>query len=42
MYDIRYVRGHFEAYDDHGRFVCSGDTELECEKEMDTLFMQAV
>lgn len=26
------VRGHYEAYR-NGEFVCSGDTEAECEKE---------
>ena len=38
MYDIRYIRGHFEGYDDSGKFVCSGDTERECIDEMDIVF----
>ncbi len=27
------VHGHYEAYL-NGKFVCSGDTEAECEKEI--------
>jgi hypothetical protein len=34
-YKIIPVRGHYEAYV-NGRFVCSGDTEMEVEKEIQT------
>lgn len=30
--DIRNVNGHYEAYL-YGKFVCSGDTQKECENE---------
>lgn len=28
------VHGHYEAYR-NGKFLCSGDTEAECEKEIE-------
>ena len=28
------VNGHYEAYDESGNFVVSGDTWDECEKEL--------
>ncbi|MDY3928297.1 MAG: hypothetical protein SOZ34_02925 [Clostridia bacterium] len=28
------VNGHYEAYDESGNFVISGDTWDECEKEL--------
>lgn len=31
VFEIRSVRGHYEAYVG-GRFICSGDTHLECEE----------
>ena len=34
-YDIIPVRGHYEAYL-HGQFICSGDTEAEVEREIQT------
>ena len=33
-YHIIGVRGHYEAYDNNGNFVCSGDTYTEVVKEM--------
>lgn len=28
------VRGHYEAYDSNGNFICSGDTRSEVEREL--------
>lgn len=33
-YDIISVHGHYEAYDSNGKFICSGDTEAEVEREL--------
>lgn len=33
-YEIRYVHGHVEVYDQRGRFCCSGDTEGEALAEL--------
>ena len=33
-YEIRYVHGHAEVYDQRGRFCCSGDTEGEALAEL--------
>lgn len=33
-YEIRYVHGHVEIYDQSGRFCCSGDTEREALAEL--------
>ena len=32
-YDIIHINGHYEAYL-HGKFICSGDTKAEVEKEL--------
>ena len=34
-YEIRYVHGHVEIYDQTGRFCCSGDTEGEALAELE-------
>lgn len=34
-YEIRYVHGHVEVYDQRGRFCCSGDTEGEALAELE-------
>lgn len=36
-YKIICARGHYEAYDSQGKFVCSGDTLAEVEKELDDI-----
>ena len=36
-YEIRYVHGHVEIYDQTGRFCCSGDTEGEALAELEEL-----
>lgn len=28
------VHGHYEAYDEFGNFVCSGDNYNECEQDL--------
>ena len=33
-YEIVWVRGHVEVYDQRGRFCCSGDTEGEALAEL--------
>ena len=33
-YNIICIRGHYEAYDDNGNFICSGDTEREVKEEI--------
>lgn len=34
-YHIINVRGHYEAYDNKGNFICSGDTVKEVAKELE-------
>ena len=34
-YEIRYVRGHVEVYDQMGRFRFSADSEKETQKEQE-------
>lgn len=36
-YEIRYVCGHVEVYDQRGRFCCSGDTEGEVLAELEEI-----
>ena len=36
-YDIINVRGHYEAYDSKGNFICSGDTAMEVAKEIEKI-----
>lgn len=36
-YKIICVRGHYEAYDNKGDFICSGDTPLEVAKEIESI-----
>ena len=36
-YEIRYVHGHVEIYDQTGRFCCSGDTEGEALAELEDI-----
>lgn len=31
------VGGHYHAYDDQGNFICSGDTPMEIEKEIEEM-----
>lgn len=31
---IIHINGHYEAYDDNGNFVCSGDTWNECYNDL--------
>lgn len=35
-YDIIHVNGHYEVYR-NGKFVCSGDTKAEVEREIEAL-----
>ena len=37
---IKEVRGHYEAYTQDGKFICSGDTFDECADEL-ILIVQA-
>ena len=34
-YEIRYVHGHVEVYDQMGRFCCPGDNEREALAELE-------
>ena len=36
-YKIICVRGHYEAYDHNGNFICSGDTPTEIAQEIEKL-----
>ena len=36
-YKIINVGGHYMAYDNRGKFICSGDTESEVKKELETI-----
>lgn len=36
-YKIICVRGHYEAYDNQGKFICSGDTLMEVASEIETI-----
>ena len=36
-YEIRYVRGHVEVYDQMGRFRFSADSEWEALEELDQM-----
>ena len=36
-YEIRYVRGHVEVYDQMGRFRFSADSEWEALEELDII-----
>ena len=33
--DIRPINGHYEAYDRNGKFICSGDSRSEVERELE-------
>lgn len=33
-YNIIPAREHYEAYDSNGKFICSGDTKAEVEREL--------
>ena len=33
-YKIKFIYGHYEAYDKYGKFMASGDTIEECEQEL--------
>ena len=33
-YELRWVRGHVEVYDQWGRFLFSADTEAEARREL--------
>lgn len=33
-YDIKWVRGHWEVYDQFGKFLLSADTQREAEHEL--------
>lgn len=35
MYSMRYVQGHVQVYDVHGRFLFSADTEREAREELE-------
>lgn len=35
-YKIISIHGHYEAYDQNGNFICSGDTPMEVAKEIET------
>lgn len=34
MYDMKYINGHVEVYDEHGVFQFSADNEAEARKEL--------
>lgn len=36
-YKIISIRGHYEAYDHNGNFICSGDTPREVAKEIEKM-----
>lgn len=36
-YTIINVRGHYEAYDNNGNFICSGDTPMEVAREIERM-----
>ena len=38
-YEIRYVRGHVEVYDQMGRFRFSADSEWEALEELELLLL---
>lgn len=33
-YEMRYVGGHVEVYDNRGNFICSADTEQEARVDL--------
>ena len=35
MYQMRYVGGHVQVYDNRGRFLFSADTEREAREELE-------
>ena len=35
QYKIIPIRGHYEAYDSKGNFICSGDSYHEVEREIE-------
>ena len=35
MYQMRYVVGHVQVYDNRGRFLFSADTEREAREELE-------
>lgn len=35
MYQIQYVYGHYQVYDQKGNFLFSADTEREIEEELE-------
>ena len=36
-YTIISIRGHYEAYDNKGKFICSGDTYMEVAREIEEI-----
>lgn len=34
MYNIIYMRGHIQVYDDNGKFLFSADSEREAREEL--------
>ena len=34
MYQVKYVRGHIQVYDQNGRFLFSADSEREVREEL--------
>lgn len=40
IHKIIAVNGHYEVYDGFGKFVLSGDTYAECEKELDDIMSE--
>jgi hypothetical protein len=34
MYEMKWVYGHVEVYDQNGRFLFSADSEAEAEREL--------
>ena len=34
MYQMKYVRGHIQVYDNHGNFLFSADNEREAREEL--------
>lgn len=35
MYQIKYIRGHYQVYDRSGKFLFSADSEWEAREELD-------
>ena len=39
-FEIISVRGHYEAYDEDGNFICSGDKESETRQDAEEILTE--